>query len=61
MEEEYVKVIVEIHKEVLPKFRKRLEQIGMGESWFVGMVMEDYVKGRFRIIDGEVEDTRKLK
>lgn len=60
MEEVYEKITVEIRKDILPKFRKRLEEIGMGESWFVGMVMEDYVKGHFRIIDGEVEDIRKI-
>ena len=58
--DDYVKITITVDRGILERCRKRLDNMGMSDSWFVGICMEDYARGHFRIIDGEVEDIRKV-
>lgn len=58
--DDFVKIVIEVDRDILENCRGRLSRMGMTDSWFVGICMDDYSKGHFRIIDGEVEDIRKV-
>jgi hypothetical protein len=59
--EGYVKIAIQVDKSILKDFDEKLDMIGLTRSWFLGICMHDYIKKHFRIIDGEVEDTRRLR